>query len=88
MGGDAIAAIAIIGTLALFVAMPWMLFHYITLWRGQKTLKPDDEKIMEDLWRSAKRMERRIEALEALIASDGQTDRPRYDPDTDYRRDS
>lgn len=73
----------------IFIGAPAMLFHYITLWRGQKTLKPDDEKIMEDLWRSAKRMERRIEALEALIDSEGEARSPRQHPtDTDYRRDS
>jgi len=79
--------IPIIAIVSLFVVMPWMFFHYITLWRGQKTLKPDDERIMEDLWRSAKRMERRIETLEALIDSDSKTS-PRRPTDTDYRRDS
>ena len=78
--------IPLIAILSIFVFLPWMFFHYITLWRGQKTLKPDDERIMEDLWRSAKRMERRIETLEALI--DGETGKSRTHPtDTDYRRD-
>lgn len=85
---DGIIAIAIISVLSVFVFAPWLLFHYITLWRGQKTLKPDDERIMEDLWRSAKRMEHRIEALEALIQSEGETRSPRRPADTDYRRDS
>ena len=62
-----------------------MVFHYITLWRRQKTLQPDDERIMEDLWRSAKRMERRIETLEALI--DGERPRdPRDDDRYSYGR--
>ena len=65
---DGVIAIGVISVLSIFVFAPWLLFHYITVWRNQKTLKPDDEKIMEDLWRSAKRMERRIEALEALIS--------------------
>ena len=82
-----VVAIAIVTILALFVFLPWMLFHYITLWRNQKTLKPDDEKIMEDLWRSAKRMERRIEALEALVDGDGEPRSTRSPADTDYRRD-
>lgn len=79
--------IPLIAILSLFVFLPWMFFHYITLWRGQKTLKPDDERIMEDLWRSAKRMEQRIETLEALIDNEtgAGTRRP---TETDYRRDS
>lgn len=78
----------IIAILGVFVFLPWLLFHYITVWRGQKTLKPDDEKIMEDLWRSANRMERRIEALEALIDGEGGKRSPRHSTDPDYRRDS
>ncbi|MEL7128417.1 MAG: envelope stress response membrane protein PspB [Pseudomonadota bacterium] len=79
--------IPLVAIVSIFVIMPGMVFHYITLWRKQKTLKPDDERIMEDLWRSAKRMERRIEALEALIDSEGQRG-PRPRPETDYRRDT
>lgn len=59
--------IALIAIVSLFIVFPGMVFHYITLWRKQKTLEPDDERMLEDLWRSAKRMERRIETLEKLV---------------------
>lgn len=61
--------IPLVAILALFVVLPGMVFHYITLWRRQKTLQPDDERMLEDLWRSAKAMERRIETLESLLES-------------------
>ncbi|WP_022693808.1 envelope stress response membrane protein PspB [Ponticaulis koreensis] len=64
-------AIAIVGM--LFIGFPAVLFHYITIWRKQKTLQPDDERMLEDLWRSARAMERRIESLEAII--DGEVER-------------
>ncbi len=57
-----IAVIAI-----LFLGLPALVFHYITLWREKGKLRPNDEKMLEDLWRSAKSMERRIEALETLL---------------------
>jgi phage shock protein B len=57
----------------IFIGFPATLFHYITLWRKQKTLQPDDERMLEDLWRSARAMERRIESLEAIM--DGETER-------------
>ena len=70
------ALIPLIAILALFVVLPGMVFHYITLWRRQKTLQPDDERMLEDLWRSAKAMERRIETLESLLeARDAETHR-------------
>jgi phage shock protein B len=64
---------------AIFIVLPGMIFHYVTLWRKQKTLMPDDERMMEDLWRSAKAMERRIETLERLLESSEAED-PRSPP--------
>lgn len=69
--------IPLIAILALFVVLPGMVFHYITLWRRQKTLQPDDERMLEDLWRSAKAMERRIETLESLLEARDPDDQPR-----------
>lgn len=57
-----IAVIAI-----LFLGLPALVFHYITIWREKGKLRPNDEKMLEDLWRSAKSMERRIAALETLL---------------------
>lgn len=67
MDESAIVLIALTGTVALFIVLPGMILHYVTMWRRQKTLQPDDERMLEDLWRSAKAMERRIESLEALL---------------------
>jgi phage shock protein B len=67
MDEASIVLIAVTGTVALFIVLPGMILHYVTMWRRQKTLQPDDERMLEDLWRSAKAMERRIESLEALL---------------------
>jgi phage shock protein B len=39
-------------------------------------LMPDDERMLEDLWRSAKAMERRIETMEALMEAAEEDDMP------------
>ncbi|MAP94464.1 MAG: envelope stress response membrane protein PspB [Ponticaulis sp.] len=57
----------------IFIGFPATLFHYITIWRKQRSLQPDDERMLEDLWRSARAMERRIESLESIIS--GETER-------------
>ena len=59
--------IPLIAVIAIFIILPGMIFHYITLWRKQKMLLPDDERMLEDLWRSAKAIERRIETIEELM---------------------
>jgi phage shock protein B len=79
MDEASIAMIAIVGTVALFIVLPGMILHYVTMWRRQKTLQPDDERMLEDLWRSAKAMERRIESLEALLEKT-EADAPRRPP--------
>lgn len=66
--------IPIIAIVSLFVILPGMTFHYLTKWRSQKTLMPNDEQMLEDLWRSAKAMERRIETLERLISDQDEED--------------
>ena len=65
--------VAIVIVSIVFVAFPATIFHYVTQWRKQRTLQPDDERMLEDLWRSARAMERRIESLESIIS--GETER-------------
>lgn len=79
MDEAAIVLVAIMGIVSIFIILPAMIFHYVTLWRRQKTLQPDDERMLEDLWRSAKAMERRIESLEALLEKN-EADAPRRPP--------
>jgi phage shock protein B len=66
--------IAIVAIGCIFIIFPAMVFHYITLWRKQKTLMPDDERMLEDLWRSARSIERRIDTIEELL--DAQEEEP------------
>ena len=68
--------IAVVAIVAIFIVFPGMVFHYITLWRKQRALEPDDERMLEDLWRSAKAMERRIETLERLTDTDAEEGMP------------
>ena len=74
-----IVLIVLISVVTLFVILPAMVLHYVTMWRRQKTLQPDDERMLEDLWRSAKAMERRIDSLEALLEK-SEADQPRRPP--------
>ena len=43
--------------LALGVVVPtWIVFHYLTRWRGTKTISGEDEKLLQDLWQSAEKI--------------------------------
>ncbi len=54
----------------IFVGAPAVILHYVTKWKSTGGLKPDEEHMLEDVWRSARSMERRIEALEAILDSE------------------
>lgn len=60
--GDVIAILAI-----TVVAPLALVLHYVTKWKTTKGLSNEDEKILEDLWDSAQRMESRINALETIL---------------------
>jgi len=60
----------ILGILFLVVVAPvWIICHYLTQWRTSRRLSGDDEKALGE-WKSAKRMEARIEVLEKVLDSD------------------
>jgi phage shock protein B len=52
------------------VAPIWILCHYITRWREGRRLSRDDEKVLGELWQSARRIEGRLEALERVLDSE------------------
>ncbi len=51
----------------VFVGLPATVMHYITEWRKSKTPTADDERLVDDLWRTAQRLEQRVEALETIL---------------------
>ncbi len=64
--GWGIAIAALVFT-CIFVVLPWMFLHYLTKARQNGAMSQDDERMLEDIWRSSRTMERRIETLEELI---------------------
>lgn len=59
--------VAIVVCALIFVALPATIMHYITEWKKNTAIKPEDERMIADMWRAARRMEDRIEALEAIL---------------------
>ena len=49
------------------VALIWIIAHYVTRWRTAKSLTGEDEKLIQELWESAERMEDRIRTLEKIL---------------------
>ncbi|MGF1462753.1 MAG: envelope stress response membrane protein PspB [Maricaulaceae bacterium] len=58
---------AIVVLFLIFVAPLWIIFHYLSKNKAANSLNAGQERMLEDLWRVARRMEGRVETLEALL---------------------
>lgn len=72
-GPFVVAIIAII-----FVALPATVMHYVTEWRKTKAFSTDDERLVDDLWQTAQRLERRVESLETILDREAPDWRDQY----------
>lgn len=61
---------------AIFIALPWIIFHYITKWKTSASITQDDEVLLEELYNLAKRLDERMDTVERLVASDNPDFRP------------
>ncbi len=60
--GEVIAILFVTIVLPLIVVL-----HYVTKWKESKGLSREDEKMLEEIWESAQKMESRINALETIL---------------------
>ena len=68
-GIDQLLTIALI----VFLLIPAPLFivlHFITKWKQSREISGGDEKMLEELWQLAQRLERRLESLETILDSE------------------
>lgn len=72
--------VGILGIIAIvFIVFPSVIMHYMTEWRKTKSLSVDDERLVDDLWKTAQRLERRVEALETILDKEAPTWRKDFD---------
>jgi phage shock protein B len=84
---DDLLPVLIVGM--LFIGLPWLIFHYITKWKQAATLTGEDEKLLDELHYTARRLEDRLMTIERIIAADNPDFRPvtpTEDVEHDYSR--
>ena len=54
----------------LFIGLPWLVFHYITRWKTAATLTHEDEKLMEELYDLARRLDDRMCSIERIMTAE------------------
>jgi phage shock protein B len=73
VGPMVVAIVAIV-----FLALPAMIMHYATEWRKARSPTPDDERLVDDLWKTAQRLEKRVDALETILDKEAPAWRTEY----------
>lgn len=63
--GEFIGVMGVI--LAAVVAPLAVILHYVTKWKSSRTLSRDEQKMLEELWQDAQKMESRVNALETIL---------------------
>lgn len=60
----------------LFIGLPWVALHYITQWKRSSSLSVEDEKLLDELHDTARRLDDRLRSIERIIAADSPDFRP------------
>ena len=55
---------------AIFVVLPWIIFHYVTKWKATATLTTEDENLLDELHELARRLDDRMRTIERIVQTD------------------
>ena len=59
-----------VAIVAIFIALPWLIFHYVTKWKSQGSLTSEDEKLMDELHDMARRLDDRVATIERIMTAE------------------
>ena len=65
---DVFLPIIIVGM--LFIGLPWLIFHYVTKWKGAATLTAEDENLLDELHDLARRLDDRLGTIERIMTAE------------------
>jgi len=65
---EILVPIVIVGM--LFIGLPWVILHYVTKWKQAPKITNEDEKLLDELYSLARRLEDRLGTVERIVAAD------------------
>ena len=66
----------LVAVLAALVGLPWLIFHYITKWKQAPKITDEDERLLDEMYNLARRLEERVNTVERIVAADNPDFRP------------
>ncbi len=78
--------IPLIAIVSLFIGLPWLVFHYITRWKTSARLTGSDEKLLDELYDAARRLDDRLCSIERIMTAENPDWRQQCLPETSRQR--
>jgi phage shock protein B len=78
--------VGMVAIVSIFIGLPWLVFHYITRWKTAARLTGSDEKLLDDLYDAARRLDDRLCSIERIMTAENPTWRQQCLPETDRQR--
>lgn len=55
---------------SIFIALPWIIFHYVSKWKTAATLTTEDENLLDELHELARRLDERMVTIERIVQAE------------------
>ncbi len=78
--------IPLIAMTTLFIGLPWLVFHYMTKWKTAARLTGGDEKLLDELYDAARRMDDRLCSIERIMTAENPNWKQQCLPETSARQ--
>ena len=70
----------------IFVGLPWLILHYVSQWKRAPKITEEDERMLDEMYNLARRLEDRLNTVERIVAADNPDYRPGLNaPVSSYR---
>ena len=81
---DVLIPVLVVGI--LFLGLPWLVFHYVTKWKQTATITGADEKLLDELYDLARRLDDRLCSIERIMTAENPNWRQQCLPDSSTPR--
>lgn len=54
----------------LFIALPWIVLHYVSKWKTAATITTEDENLLDELHDLARRLDDRMCTIERIVQAE------------------
>ena len=78
--------VGMLAIVSIFVGLPWLIFHYVTRWKTSARLTGGDEKLLDELYDAARRMDDRLCSIERIMTAENPDWRQQCLPETSARQ--